>query len=394
MPRTKQEVPWLDWRDGVAYVFWSVPGTVDPVTGKRSKAKTERLSLRTRDVDEATRRYAAFLTEGTTVYAAGSTGNSYLVTAALDLYKEKRVDPTDIDNPVKDKDRAYQAIDNLKAFFGPLSKTVVDVDIQDCRDYAVARRTGVIFKMTKGGKNKILAKNGTIRREINVLGAAMNHAAAWKKITGLGPKDIPVLEKPPTPKSKGLFLTRDELRKLRDCAEGRTRNFIDIAYWTGSRKEAVEQLTVFQLDIENNLLDLGYEGERDGTMETSVKRRPVITIPPEILPLLTRLKAEAVAAGTTYLLGHPGSTRTAFATAVKRAGLLALPKVALRPAGKPTPHILRHSRATHMLQQGDMPIKVANLLGDNVQTVIRVYGHHCPEYMKEQFGIKDVEQPA
>jgi hypothetical protein len=42
-----------------------------------------------------------------------------------------------------------------------------------------------------------------------------------------------------------------------------------------------------------------------------------------------------------------------------------------------------------MLQDGETPWTVANLLGDGVMTVIRVYGHHCSEHMQERFGAKE-----
>ena len=54
-----------------------------------------------------------------------------------------------------------------------------------------------------------------------------------------------------------------------------------------------------------------------------------------------------------------------------------------RPAGRLTPHVLRHTRATHLLQKGVAPYAVASLLGDTVATVLRVYGHHCPNYLAE-----------
>ena len=47
---------------------------------------------------------------------------------------------------------------------------------------------------------------------------------------------------------------------------------------------------------------------------------------------------------------------------------------------KAFPHILRHSRATHLLQDGVSIYEVAKLLGDTIATVERVYGHHAPDH--------------
>jgi integrase len=380
MPRAKRDIPWLETRDGVYYVFWSVPAK----DGR--KARTERLSLRTHDAGTAKARYAAFLTEGTDVYAAGSQGAAYTCGQALDLYKQKRVDPDDIENAIVDKVRQQNAIDNLKIFFG--DKPVAKVDLEDCQAYARARRDGTICKLSRGG-NPMLARNGTIRRELNVLGAAFSCAAAWRKLTGLSKADLPVLEKPGVPRSKCAYFTKTELAVLRGKAEGRTLDFIDLAYGLAARRTSIETLTVFQVDLKTWLIDLGTAAERAGTAGETVKRRPVIVCPQDCRPLLSRLVREAKAAGTPYLLGRPSNTRRAFQSACKRAGLMPLPDLPLRPSRAPSPHTLRHTRATHMLQQGETPWTVANLLGDNVMTVLRVYAHHCPQHMQEKFGIKE-----
>ncbi len=48
---------------------------------------------------------------------------------------------------------------------------------------------------------------------------------------------------------------------------------------------------------------------------------------------------------------------------------------------KAHPHVLRHSRATHLLQAGVSIYDVARLLGDTIATVERVYGHHSADYL-------------
>jgi site-specific recombinase XerD len=46
--------------------------------------------------------------------------------------------------------------------------------------------------------------------------------------------------------------------------------------------------------------------------------------------------------------------------------------------------MLRHSRATHMLMDGESIYKVAKLLGDTVSTVEKRYGHVSVEYLMER----------
>ena len=58
--------------------------------------------------------------------------------------------------------------------------------------------------------------------------------------------------------------------------------------------------------------------------------------------------------------------------AIKRAGL----------TGKVTPHTLRHTRATWLLQAGIPIWEAAGHLGMSPETLARVYGHHSPDFQK------------
>jgi integrase len=53
-----------------------------------------------------------------------------------------------------------------------------------------------------------------------------------------------------------------------------------------------------------------------------------------------------------------------------------------------TPHVLRHSRATHSLKQGVSPWEVANALGMSVTVLMNVYGHHAPDWQKDAANVR------
>jgi len=62
-----------------------------------------------------------------------------------------------------------------------------------------------------------------------------------------------------------------------------------------------------------------------------------------------------------------------------------------RGAGLPAyvvPHILRHSRATHMLKQGVPIWEAANALGMSVAVLAAVYGHHAPDWQKDASNVR------
>ena len=66
------------------------------------------------------------------------------------------------------------------------------------------------------------------------------------------------------------------------------------------------------------------------------------------------------------------SVKTAFKKAVRLAQL----------AGKVTPHTLRHTAATWLMQTGVDKWEAAGFLGMSVEMLDRVYGHHHPNHLR------------
>ena len=64
------------------------------------------------------------------------------------------------------------------------------------------------------------------------------------------------------------------------------------------------------------------------------------------------------------------SVKTGFRHAVKLAGLW----------GKVTPHTLRHTAATWLMQRGVPIWQAAGYLGMSAEMIERTYGHHHPDY--------------
>ena len=66
------------------------------------------------------------------------------------------------------------------------------------------------------------------------------------------------------------------------------------------------------------------------------------------------------------------SVKTGFKHAVNLAGLW----------GKVTPHTLRHTAATWLMQRGVPIWQAAGYLGMSAEMIERTYGHHHPDYMR------------
>lgn len=359
MPRRPQP-PSLHQRGDYWWVYWH-----DPDQGRRIRAP-----LGTTDEAEARVRFAHFLLEGREFIdgAARHAELGPLVSSILEDYEREHVHTR-----VVDKQRALDAIDHLNVFFGRMRAS--EITIPECRAYAEARHTARIGGQRRNG-DRIAGSNGTIIRELTVLKAALNHAAKWGRIDR-----VPYIEKPSAPPPRMQWLFKDELAVMREAATGRTKHFIELAYWTGARRASVETLTVFQVNLATNRINLSKPGE-----QRTAKRRPIIAIPSEVRPLVEELMQAAVKEGNQYLLGHGGSIQTGYRWLCRKVGLETLEPRDTREGGSNSPHLLRHSRATHMAQEGKDLWAVANLLGDSVSTVQRVYGHHCPAYMEEIEG--------
>jgi hypothetical protein len=75
--------------------------------------------------------------------------------------------------------------------------------------------------------------------------------------------------------------------------------------------------------------------------------------------------------------GKPvASVKTGFASAVRIAGL----DVA---TGNVTPHTLRHTAATWLMQRGAPMWQAAGFLGMSEKTLRDTYGHHHPDFLRE-----------
>lgn len=348
MPRERRKIPWLEVRDATYYVYW-YDETAKP------KPRTKRLSLGTADSLEAQQRYANFLATGHARFGAQAS-LGVTVSFALDDYEREHVRPH-----VVDKRRAAYAVRHLKAWFK--DTLLKDVDIPASRCYADARRMGIVG----GGKNRKHGegKDSTIRRELVVLQAAANHALRWKRITNA---ELPSIELPREGHREEIWLTPAELARAIGATSGRLKDFMMIAYYTAARRASIEKLTRFQVDLKNGRINLTSPNE-DINQRRSVKRRPVVPIFPEIRSTIERLLNEN--SQSEWLFGDTKDVYAMFKAHMTKIGLEA----------KSRPHILRHSRATHLLQDGVPLYDVAKLLGDTVATVERVYSHHCPEFM-------------
>jgi integrase len=271
--------------------------------------------------------------------------------------------------------------DRLLDFWG--EKTLDEVRGLSSREYAKQREN-----------------SGGARRDLEDLRAAINHHA--KEGLHRGTVRIVLPEKGA---ARDRWLTRSEAARLlwtcwrtREVQtwhgaahKGRTietkkrplrhlARFILIGLYTGRRAGAIASASFYAasgrsfVDLDAGLFYRLAQGRR-----ATQKRQPPVPLPDGLLSHMRRWKRRGEAsegARPQFVVefnGQPvASVKTGFATAVRLAKL----------EGKVSPHTLRHTAATWLMQRGAPIWEAASYLGMSEQTLRRTYAHHSPDFMR------------
>jgi integrase len=275
------------------------------------------------------------------------------------------------------------AIDQLLEHFG--TRAVGTLTPAACEAYVAWRTAQHDPRFKRNGTGKTIAAT-TARRELVVLAAAINWNFRERKLD----RPIPI-SLPPMGEPRERHLTRREAAALLWGAlgfdqEGRRRGeinrhvarFILIGLYTGTRHRSILKLQWMRNTTGGWFdLDTGILYRRPEDAVESKKRRTTIPIPPRLLPHLIRWKKLTARHVIEYDgKAITGKLRRAWKSARTLAGLDA----------KVTPHILRHSCATWLLQRGVTTFDVAGVLGCGEQVVRDTYGHHAKDHLRAAVG--------
>lgn len=257
-------------------------------------------------------------------------------------------------------------------------KSLSDVTSSNCRAYTASR---------KGA--------GGARRDLEDLRSAIRHHAR----EGLHHGEVAILL-PEKGAPRERWLTRDEAaRLLWTCWRMREKQkrshkglsgdalptrkhtlrhlarFILVGLYTGTRASAIASASWAAasgrsyVDVERGVFYRLPQGAR-----ATKKRQPPVPMPDRLLAHIRRWKETGVS--REYLVEYHGapvkSVKVAFRSAVTAAGL----------DGNVTPHTLRHTAATWLMQAGVPIWEAAGFLGMSPEMLERTYGHHHPDHMR------------
>jgi integrase len=348
MPR-KNKGPHLEQnKGGIWEVRWTEQG-----------GRSRRVSTRSKDRNEATRFLAGFILE-----LEKENDRTLTTGGIIDRYIAEHVE----NGPVIDKGRQRRIAFNLKGYFEDMRAD--QIGQQQISDYGRLRSVG------KVGSGRARS-SGTLRRELNMLKAALHHAAKTKRITLA---DIPYIPMPTAPGAKDLWLTEIEADQFvdasKECSE-RARLFVAIAINTASRRAAIETLRWEQIDLDHRLISFNPQGRAQ-----SRKRRVPVPINAALLAELLRVPAEN---RVGFVLGHAGGITRHLETVCRKATA----NTGNRKFMSVTPHTLRHTWATLAARSGVDPYMIAGILGDTLATVQNNYLHHCPDHLRGAVNFRE-----
>jgi len=254
---------------------------------------------------------------------------------------------------------------NLKVHFADL--TLPEITQQTIDDYEKRRAVGASKHVDFRGALKPgigrPARSSTVRRELAALRASWGWASDPKRKIIL-PADLPVFDLPDEGEARDRWLRRDEIDRLflsaaerRGNRMSRVERFLWLALETAARKTAIYELTWDRVDFEAGVIDFNVPGRR-----RTKKRRAVVPISDALMPVLRRMYAERLGDTNGFVLDHSGDIRMSLERLAAHAKV---PDV--------SPHVLRHTAATNMARNGVPLWTIANILGNTLAMVERVY---------------------
>lgn len=281
--------------------------------------------------------------------------------------------------------RVYEgALGRLNDWWG--AKKLSEITGETCRAYVKERKTP-----------------GGARRDLELLRAAVNHHAKEGLHRGIVRVWLPDKGKP-----RERWLTRSEAAALlwycwrkremmtitRGSKKGQTfptkrrplrhiARFILLGLYTGTRAEAIASASPRKangrswVDLESGVFYRLQEGRK-----ATNKRQPPVKLPPHLLGFLRRwARPDEDGKVPEFFVewnGKPVATsvKTGFASAVGGA------RVNGQRVEHATPHTLRHTAATWLMQNGVEIWEAAGFLGMSEQVLRTVYGHHHPDFQK------------
>lgn len=243
-----------------------------------------------------------------------------------------------------------------------------DVGAKELREF--------VYRLKRAGR----AAN-SIRRKVSAIRSYFGFLQA-EGLTDTDPSEL--LERPKTGRRLPTVLTRGEVERLLSTPQGdeplalRDRAILELMYATGVRVSELVALRLRDVDLEEQLLRV--HGKRSKERVVPFGETARTTLKRYLRTGRPRLSDTARGRGEARLfLGRRG-------TALTRKGAWQVIQRRVSEAGigkRVTPHTLRHTFATHLLQGGADVAAVQEMLGHADISTTQIYTHLDRTYLSE-----------
>jgi integrase len=215
----------------------------------------------------------------------------------------------------------------------------------------------------------------TARRELVFVKAALRNAHRRNRI-----KLLPYIEVPDGHGAERRPLTEDEYRPvLRQPMSGRLYRFYRVAYFTGHRARAIEELTWSRVDFDRLTMNFNVPGRAINNK----RRNGAFPIPDEFLETLRgwqRLAKDG------FVIGAGASTYHEAAHVVRDLAGITDPAVVPR-------HCMRKMFATEMFKKRADPEVVGVLMADDPNTLRKHYVKFTDDVMRSAANLRAATLP-
>jgi integrase len=331
-------------KNGYFYAVWSDHG------------RSRRKSMGTQDRAIAESRFAQWLLIRNA--APQDVAETYTVADVWAVYVERN----------GETDTTRFSWKNLEPHFGGL--LIAGVTQAQVDTYVAARKAGRIGRPSK---------DATCRRELALLVAALNFFAK-PPISMIGQDEVPQLVLPADSEPRDRWLTIDEMQRLFAAAAetrkggrlSRGERFLWLALETAARKQAILDLTWDRVDFETGTIHYDVPGR-----QKTKKRRASVPMSKTLRVVLERAYGERQ---SDLVMDNKAEVWAAIQSIAITAGFGGQRG---RNGSKPTatgisPHVLRHTAATHMARNGVPLWTVAKILGNTMAVVEKTYAKWAP----------------
>ncbi|MBU2538471.1 MAG: tyrosine recombinase XerC [Proteobacteria bacterium] len=238
------------------------------------------------------------------------------------------------------------------------------------------------FVYALNGKNK----GSSVARKLSALRTFFRHLLREGIITH---DPVAPIATPKQEKHMPVFLTVDEVFSLldmpgdEDAFGSRDRAILEILYSTGVRVAELAALDLDRLDSDEGMLRVTGKGNRERLVPVG---NPALEALSQYLPQRTLLTRERIARGEApenkaVFLNHRGVRLTT--RSIERIVKMYSQRAGI--AARVTPHALRHSFATHLLEMGADLRTVQELLGHVSLSTTQRYTHLNMDHLSEVY---------